>query len=328
MATGFTKTKVLGASLLGALLVLTACGGEDGQDTAVPEGGALDVVKVGVVPVSAVAALYLGEEKGFFEDEGIEIEMVPGQGTSAAIAGVVSSALNVGVTAPSTVIQARTQGIDLVAIGNAGGIPATGGGGGEVVVAAGSDVQSVKDLEGKRIAVYGLKSNNELSVRADMEQQGADPAKAQFVDLEFPAMLAAIDRGDVDAAALAEPFLSGGLAAGAIRAISPYIENVAGKSAPITCWFTSSDQLKDNADVLERFMRALGESSAYADANENETRAIMTTYTKMTTEQVAAIPMQAYDIELTQEQFEKIADLMVRYEFIDNKPDLTGIVHG
>src|SRR5680860_1160159 len=80
--------KTWAASLAAVALTLTACGG-GGNDT----DGAADTtpttdegprtVTVGMLPILPTAALYAGIEQGFFEEQGLELEIQEGQGGSA-----------------------------------------------------------------------------------------------------------------------------------------------------------------------------------------------------------------------------------------------------
>ena len=62
----------LAGIVVAALLALAGCG-DDGGSSSAGEGG-VTKVKVGVLPISNVAPLYLGMKKGFFKEEGLEVE--------------------------------------------------------------------------------------------------------------------------------------------------------------------------------------------------------------------------------------------------------------
>ncbi len=60
----------LAGIIAAALLALAGCGDDGGSSGARKEGG-VTKVKVGVLPISNVAPLYLGMKKGFFKAEGL-----------------------------------------------------------------------------------------------------------------------------------------------------------------------------------------------------------------------------------------------------------------
>ena len=79
---------------LALLVPVAACGGDDSGDSGGGGGGGGDqevqLARVGVIPIVDVAPIYLGVEQGFFEEQGLEVELVPGSGGAAAVPCVVS----------------------------------------------------------------------------------------------------------------------------------------------------------------------------------------------------------------------------------------------
>ncbi|RNL86095.1 ABC transporter substrate-binding protein [Halostreptopolyspora alba] len=76
--------------IAGALSLLAASGcGAGGEDDS-----AMDEISVGVIAIVDVAPIYLGEQQGFFEDRGIELNFEVGSGGAAAIPGVASGDLD------------------------------------------------------------------------------------------------------------------------------------------------------------------------------------------------------------------------------------------
>ncbi|GLY33474.1 hypothetical protein Kisp02_68390 [Kineosporia sp. NBRC 101731] len=66
-----------------AALTLAACGGSDESS----EPGGTTTVKVGLVPILDVAPVYLGVEQGFFEKQGLKLELQTAQGGAAIVPG-------------------------------------------------------------------------------------------------------------------------------------------------------------------------------------------------------------------------------------------------
>src|SRR5690606_10037079 len=86
-------TRLLSAGALIAAVALTGCasGSISGgtNDTATDAQGEtnkdLKAVTIGLFPSSAVGAIQLGIDKGYFEEEGIDLEMLLGQGSAAQL---------------------------------------------------------------------------------------------------------------------------------------------------------------------------------------------------------------------------------------------------
>ena len=69
-------------------LVGASCGG--GDDDGGGGQGEMTSVRVGVIPITPVAPVYLGVEQGCFEREGLRVEPVPARGGAAIVPAVQS----------------------------------------------------------------------------------------------------------------------------------------------------------------------------------------------------------------------------------------------
>ena len=71
-----------------------------------------------------------------------------------------------------------------------------------------SGITSVADLEGRTIAIVGLRSGPEVATRVVLDEAGVDSESVSFVELAYPDMVAAVQGDRVDAAFIVDPFLS------------------------------------------------------------------------------------------------------------------------
>src|SRR5690606_4452734 len=116
-------------ALLGAAaLLVAACGGDNGGDDQAAAGGEdetqeLHHLQVGIVPVVDVVPLYLGIEKGFFEEEGLDVEPYVAQGGAAIIPAVVSGEQAIGFSNIVSLLLAEENDLPVQVI--AQGIQAT-----------------------------------------------------------------------------------------------------------------------------------------------------------------------------------------------------------
>ena len=106
------------AALVAALLLLTGCG--DDEDSAAPSGeNGVTTITVGVLPIGNAAPLYLGMEKGFFEEEGLELKPQMAQSGNELVTTLVSGDSQVAFLGYVPVIVARAQGLPLKVVANA-----------------------------------------------------------------------------------------------------------------------------------------------------------------------------------------------------------------
>src|SRR5665811_1573071 len=225
------------AVLAVSALVLAACGG--GSETETTASGETKLT-VGVIPIVDTAPIWLGKEKGFFKDEGIDLELTKTTGGAAAVPGVINGEFDFAFGNIVSLMVAQDQGLPLEFVTN--GTTTAGESGKDfsgVVVNADSDIKSPADLAGETVSVNNLKNIGDTTIRHVVEADGGDPSKIKFAEVPFPDAPAALENGDVDAAWILEPFLSTAIANGARVVSWNYVET--SPELDIAGYFTKTD---------------------------------------------------------------------------------------
>ncbi len=131
-------------------------------------------------------------------------------------AAVATRSVDVGMVGYPVVVLAFSNGQPITVVG------ASTDGGFGIVASAKSDIKSIADLKGKRVAVQPA-STVETLFRLRTRESGLGPADVQVVRLMFQDMPGALARGDIDAYVGIEPGPSISVSAGAGRVIDfPY----------------------------------------------------------------------------------------------------------
>lgn len=150
------------ALLMALLLLLSACGaaaptspaGESGESSSQGASGStpeLKAIKVVLdwTPNTNHTGLYVAQQEGYYEQEGLKVEIVqPGSGGADQM--VASNAVPFGISYQESVTQARTQDVPLVSIAaviqhNTSGFAAP----------VDRNIHSPKDFEGKSYGGWG-----------------------------------------------------------------------------------------------------------------------------------------------------------------------------
>jgi len=307
-----------------AVLSTAACGGDSEPAGTAGEGGTTPLT-VGVIPITDVAPIYLGQEQGFFAEHDIELELVPLSGGAAAVPGLVAGDFQFAFGNVTSVLLAGSQNLPLriVAEGaSSTGDPATDFCG--IVVPADSPIQSAADLAGKTVAINNLKNINEVTTRAVVEQAGGDQASIEFTELAFPDMPAALSGGAIDAAQVVEPFLSTIKAQGG-RVVAANCADAV-DDLTVATYFTTEQYIQENPDVVDDFQAAIQESLQYATDNPDEVRRIITTYTQITPEVAEQMALPAFPQEINVDSLTSVAELMTEYGITEETVDVESLL--
>ncbi|PWI14144.1 nitrate ABC transporter substrate-binding protein [Streptomyces sp. Act143] len=316
--------RLLAAIAAGAFLVtVTACGssGDSGASDDTSSSGGTTKVKVGVIPIVDVAPLYLGQKKGFFKKQGLELEMTLAQGGAAIVPGVASGQFQFGFSNSTSLMVAQSNNVPVKVVTN--GIASTGVQGkdfGALVVKGDSSIKSADQLEGRKVAINTLKNINETAVRESVRKAGGDPDKVKFVELAFDQMPAALDGGQIDAAMVVEPALATVKSQGGREIASPLVDIA--PNLTVAMYFTSTSYETQHPDVVKKFKAAAAESLAYADAHPDEAREIVTTYTKIPAAVLAKVTLPAWPAEPDRASLDALEKLGQADGLFKTAPDL------
>jgi NitT/TauT family transport system substrate-binding protein len=333
------KKKLLTLVLLALIpAFLFACGGDDSSDSttaaettattteevAETTSGELETLKIGVVPSLDLGVIGVGQEQGFFEEEGLELEISPVDAGPTIVTGVVSGQYDLGWTAYAPPLLAIGEGnapLRLVTNSSNQGPPGEGGG---LVVTKDSGIKSWKDLAGKKIGTNAPRSLFSLTVPAQIAADGGDPSGIELVPLPFSGIGKAVADGQVDAGVLLEPFLSAALGEfDSLENLGDPNSEVLPEGSPVSLYFTSIATSEKKADQIEAFRRAFERSVEYAAEHEDEVKAAGGEIAGIPPKVAATLPLAPPDSEVAPEDLDPLLDLMVEFEWLKEKPDLS-----
>jgi len=307
-------------------LSLAACGGGSDESAAPSSGGGDSApekteLTVGVQPFAEVAALYVAVNQGLFEKEGLTVTPQVGTGGGAGlVAGLVSGDLDFVYTNYVSVVQAASEGLPLKMVreNDRPGPQA-------LYTLPKSGITKPADLKGKKVAINGLGNIMELTTRAALENSGVDPDSVQFVELPPPDMLGALSAGNVDAAWLAEPFVT--IASNTMQGVE-VLDVFSGptEDLPVAGWGTSAQFAAEKSNTVAAFTRAMDAAMQTVDKDPSTVAKIVPTYTKLTPEVAAQLHPINFAVESHLEDISQVEALMRKYGFIDGEVDVNQLI--
>jgi len=227
------------------------------------------------------APFYIAEEKGYFQEEGLEVKLSSSDNQATRRAALTSGK-----------IQAMIDTLDSLANGLPAGLPAkcvikiddSFGGDGLVVT---NDVASFADLKGKTIAYqHGLPPQFFLLYL--LKQNGLSSKDIKSVDMEASDAAGAFIAKKVDAAVTWEPWLS---KAGASEHGKILITSKEAPGLITDILVVRPDVLRDRAEDVRGMLRAWFKALDFIESNPDEAARIMGKHLSLPAEEVQGMLM-------------------------------------
>lgn len=298
-------------------LGLTACGGAGASPE---EEGAAAAVRIGYFPLVHTATAVHAEEAGLFEAENLDPELVPTAGGAAAIPALVSGDFDIAYTNYTSALLAAEKGlpVQLVAGNDVG---ATDHG---VFVAEDSVLSAPADLAGRTVAVNNLQNIGTVAFYEHLAEAGVDPREVDLVEMPYPDMSAALERGEVDAIWQVEPFQAMAEQAGHRKIFDLFSGPVDGM--PVAGWVTTQEFAEQNPEAVAAFERAITASGEELQENRERLVELVPTYTQVSAELTEEVEMPVFQGELDLEKLQRTADLMEQHGITGGRLDVADLV--
>lgn len=227
------------------------------DDAALPQIGTL---QVGYMPILAHASFFIAQEKGYFSDQGLEVELHRFQAGPLMIAPLSAGRLDVGAGGiVPTLLNAMFQQFDVRSVMVSTSLPPTSHANPLLVRKAlidSGEVTRIADLKGRKIGVNILKALTEYQIAYILAQADLSIEDVELVVLSFPDMPAALANGAIDAAALPYPLAGRPLADG--TAVDLIFLNAILPDDPLSSIYFGQRLLDPaNREVGVRFLTAL-----------------------------------------------------------------------
>lgn len=182
--------RVLAAATAGALslAVLAGCASSSSGETASGDAVTPLTLQTSWIPLVQFGGSYVADKEGYYEKNGVDVDILPGGPDVDSMAAVVSGQVDIGMGNADTVARANEQGADLVII-------AAGFQKNPLAILSSPDkpIATPADMAGMKI---GVPSGDEAAQEALLAANDVDASKVTSVPVGFD--VAPLVSGEVD----------------------------------------------------------------------------------------------------------------------------------
>lgn len=279
-----------------------------GAETDTAQGGNSELeqseITVGVLPVVDYAAVYLAEDMGLFEAEGLDVTIEPVAGGAAAIPTLVAGETDVAIVNWVSFMYAVQEGLPITAVAEA--VRATPGFTG-IYVMPDSPIQGPEDLAGATVTTNQLDNIISLTTSVVADSLGVDSSSIDYLEMPLPNFVSAMADGTVDAAWLVEPLATVGKQTQDARLVMDVYQGPT-EGLPVGGYAVTTEFAQQNPNTVAAFTRAIQAASEAAD--DEAVREILPSYTELTPELVDQVTLPQYMSEIDASALQRVADLM------------------
>lgn len=290
-----------------------------------------DAIKIGHLRIIMSLPTYVAQEKGFFAQEGLKVELIPFDSGSAIMDALMAGRIDIigstgtlgfwfaAQTAPERFKIFQLYGTKSTKDDNAF----------SVVVKKDSTLKDLKSLKGKKVGTYPGPTSVALA-KAVIRTQ-LDITKVIFTELPPPNLISALAAGQIDAFFAPEPSgmiaISQGVGRHLVKAPLTLLKLERG--IPGAAYAFSAPFLQKHPEQAKKLKAILDKAVDYIRTNEKDARPYLTKYTGLPEAVVMSIPfdqwikLEEYDRQAGQDYF----DLLYKEGAYKDRVDTTKLYY-
>ena len=316
---------ILVISLMIATLFLSGCSSNQS-----------DLKKITVMEVTHsvfYAPHYIAISEGFFEEEGLKIDLIDGKGADKVMAALLSGQVDIGFMGPEASVYVYNQGMEDYAINFA---QLTQRDGSFIVSREASPDFTLEDLRGKELLGGRKGGMPNMTLEYVLKKNNLVPGKDLNVrtDIQFDVMAGAFAGGEGDYTTLFEPTASlmekegKGYVVASVGAESGYI--------PFTAYSARKSYLEKNPETIQSFTRGLYKGMLWVENHSAEevAKSLQPHFPDADLDilvnvvnRYRSIGAWAPDLVMTQEGLDRLQDVMTEAGELNKKVPYDAIVN-
>jgi NitT/TauT family transport system substrate-binding protein len=233
-----------------------------------PEGysGPADSISIGFLPGQTAAEAYIAQDKGFFNENSLNVTIKDYDSGVAAVDGMLRGEIDLAGAAEIALVYSAFNHQPISAITVANKVESS-----YLVGRRDRGIENVSDLDGKQVGV-SLHTIAGFYLGRFLEMHGISPDRVNLIDIDFAQTVDALVNGSIDAAATIQPYVDTINNKLGTNAIS---WNIQSSQVTFGIFIGKNDWIKEHPDLLERYLKALEQANDYILKHPDEAKTVL-----------------------------------------------------
>jgi len=277
------------------------------------------------------APMYVAIENGYFEQEGIDLELVTGFGADKVMAAVLSGEAQIGFMGPETTVYTYNEGAQDAVVNFA---QLTQRAGNFIVAREKTDDFKLSDLKGKEVLGGRAGGMPEMVFEYVLKKNGIQPSEVKIDQgIDFGSTAAAFSGGkgaytvEFEPSATALEQEGAGFVVSSVGVESGYV--------PYTAFSVKQSYLEEHKDLIQSFTNALQKGMDYVSSHSSSeiAKTIKPQFSETDPTTLTAIVERYHaqdtwknDLVFTQESFDLLLDILEDADVITKRPPYEALV--
>lgn len=211
--------------------------------------------------------VYIADEKGWFEEEGLKIKWVGEIPAAQLVPSVASRQVDFANRHTPLILTAIAGGAKLKIV-SAGARTTPERPHMKYLVVESSAIRSVKDFKGKKVGINSFGACSEYVLKEYLKRNGLDK-DVEFVVLPDANQEQVLKQGLIDVGVLHSPYYEKAVKVGGVREVfNDYVVDK-GLSGMLP-YFTNEELIRERPEVVRKFVKVLGKASNWTNLNHDE----------------------------------------------------------
>lgn len=271
---------------------------------------------VGMIPIAHFSTMYLAHQEGLFTQAGLTVEPQIIQNAASMVPSVINGQLAIGTGSGTPFLNAVSRNVPIRIAAPACNNPGTDeedtlG----IVVAPHSEITDFTQLAGKTVALNAIGSQPHIALEKMMLDAGVELGSIDYAPMPMADSVSAVLQGRVDAAALAEPFVTISQSEG-LRHVSAIYSRAFEGAGVESVFYAADEVLAGRRDEFEAFLKVMTQANAMANADAKLARSILVDHLNMDPDIANTMIMPTFGTDTATTTLEGISEVMVETGFL------------